>query len=63
MDSFEPESSFSKSVADGSDVSRTAGFKRNVDDSFAEADSVVGAVVHSFDDVGTFAGEDLGEMV
>ena len=39
-----------------------AGFQGDVDYGFAEADTVVGAVVNGFDDVGAFAGEDLGEV-
>jgi len=49
-------------VADGGDVGGAAGFQGDVDDGFAEADAVVGAVVDGFDDVGALAGEDLGEV-
>src|ERR1035437_155800 len=48
-------------MADGGDVGGAARFKRDVDDGFAEADAVVSAVVHGFDDVGALAGQDLGE--
>ena len=62
MNSFEAEAGFAQGVADGGDVGGAAGFESDVDYGFAEADPVVGAVVDGFDDVGAFAGEDLGEM-
>ena len=61
LNSLEAETGFAQGVADGGDVGRAAGFDGDVDDGFAEADAVVGAVVHGFDDVGAFAGENLGE--
>jgi hypothetical protein len=62
LNSFEAEAGFAERVADGGDVGGAAGFEGDVDDGFAEADAVVGAVVDGFDDVGALAGEDLGEV-
>ena len=62
LNSFEAEAGFAQGVADGGDVGGAAGFEGDVDDGFAEADAVVGAVVDGLDDVGALAGEDLGEV-
>ena len=63
LNAFKSEAGFEQSVADGGDVCGAAGFERHIDDGFAEADTVVGTVVDCFDNVGAFAGEDLGEMM
>ena len=45
------------------DVLRAAGFEGDVDDSVAEADAVISAVVGGFDNVGALVGDDAGEVV
>jgi len=62
LNALEAEACFAEGVADGGDVGGTAGFDGYVDDGFAEAHSVIGAVVYGFNDVGALAGEDLREL-
>jgi len=61
LNALEAEASFAEGVADGGDVGCAAGFERDVDDGFAEADAVIGAIVDGFHDVGALLGEDLSE--
>ena len=62
LDALEAEAGLAQGVADGGDVGCAAGFQGNIDDGFAQAHAVVGAVVERFNDVGAFAGQDLGEV-
>jgi len=61
LNALEAEASFAQGVTDSGNVGCAAGFQSYVNDGFAEADAVIGAVVDGFDDVGTLLGEDLGE--
>src|SRR5580700_11204023 len=62
LDPLEAEASFAHGVADGGDVRGATCLKRHIDHCLAKTHTVVGAVVECFDDVGTLAGKDLGEM-
>src|SRR6266702_1268106 len=61
VNAFEAEAGFTQGVTNGSDMSGAARLERHIDDGFAEADTVVGAVVDGLSDVGALACQNLGE--
>jgi hypothetical protein len=63
LNALETKGGLAQGMADCGDVGCAAGFEGDVDYGLSQADSIIGAVVDGFYDVGSLAGEDLGQGV
>src|SRR5579871_2768964 len=62
LNPLEAKPSLTQSVADRGDVRGATCLERDIDDGFAQADTVVGAVMHRLDNVGALASQNLREV-
>jgi len=61
LNPLKEKASLTQSAADGCDVGGAAGLKGHVDHGFAQTDTIIGAIMDGFDDVGSLASQDLSE--